>query len=165
MTFSPMDGNRHDTSSQATCLSQRFQRRAKSSGLNAHPCLEPLAMLNRGEQVLPVRTIAVGLAYSNLIICMKEEARPITSKKDQRYCHSKQSKTFIASSEKTVVGGGGEEAPCIMCSNLLKLSEARLNLMKPVWSHLMSLVIRDLSLHASNLASIFIPAFRRDKGL
>lgn len=58
-------------------------------------------ILNKGEQILPVITLADRLANNILTKFIKCVPRPIHCQTDQRYGHSKLSKAFSVSTEIT----------------------------------------------------------------
>lgn len=105
---------------------------ANNRGLRGQPCLVPLDIEKGGEQVLPVSTTAVGFLYSTLIILINDIPNPIHSSSDHRKGHSRRSKAFNASKERTAAGELKFCAPFITCSNLLTLSVANLDLINPV---------------------------------
>lgn len=112
-----------------------------SKGLKGQPCLDPLEMAKGGGRFLPLSTTAVGLLYNTLIISIKGAPKPIVSSTDHKKGHSKRSKAFIASNDRTAAGEFRFWAPSITCRSLLTLSEASLDYIKLVWSLCTSFVM------------------------
>lgn len=112
---------------------ERERERANSNGLRGQPCLDPLEIAKGGEQVLPVSTTAVGFLYNTLTISIKRVPKPMASSTDHKKGHSRRSKAFIVSSERTAAGELRLWATSMTCKSLLTLSIASLDFIKPVW--------------------------------
>ncbi len=138
---------------------------ANRSGLRGQPWRDELLTLNSDEQILPVSTIAVTLAYSILINQIYVTPNPILSNTDHKQGHSSRSNTFIASNESTAAGVLMFTVLLTMCNSLLTWSEANLVPIKPVWSQCTSLVMWTCRRCASTLAKTLRSAFRSKRGL
>lgn len=74
--------------------------RANDSGLSVQLCIDTLDSPKDGEQVLPVRNIAVGFLHNTFIILIKEVQNLVDSSTDHKNGHSRRSKAFTSNDKK-----------------------------------------------------------------